>query len=228
MVGRAASIPEQFNIAQYFVERSLDEGRGDVVAVFYREHRLTYRRTWELVNRAANALERGGVQRLDRVLLLLHDSPAFAAAFLGAIKLGAVPVPANTLLLPEDYEFMLRDSGARSLVVERGLLQKVGPALAKLSGGQGRWGDLETVYVAGQLVGSGTTVEYPGGSERVNEPGYKSFDEEVDLSLPEAAAAPTHRDDPAFWLYTSGSTGRPKAAIHRHRDMVYCLEHYAG
>ena len=146
--------------------------RGDVVAVFYREHRLTYRRIWELVNRAANALRRGGVQRLDRVLLLLHDSPAFAAAFLGAIKLGAVPVPANTLLLPEDYEFMLRDSGARSLVVERGLLQKVRPALAKLRGGQGRWGDLETVYVAGQLPGSGTTVEYPGESERGNEPGY--------------------------------------------------------
>ena len=228
MVARAASIPEQFNVAQYFVDRNLDEGRGDFAAVFHREHRLTYRRIWELVNRAANALERGGVQRLDRVLLLLHDSPAFAAAFLGAIKLGAVPVPANTLLLPEDYEFMLRDSAARSLVVERGLLQKVRPALAKLSGGQGRWGDLETVYVAGQLLGSGTTVEYPGGSEQRNEPGYKSFDEEVDLSPPEAAAAPTHRDDPAFWLYTSGSTGRPKAAIHRHRDMVYCLEHYAG
>jgi benzoate-CoA ligase family protein len=228
MVGRAASIPEQFNVAQYFVDRNLDEGRGDFAAVFYREHRLTYRRIWELVNRAANALEGGGVQRLDRVLLLLHDSPAFAAAFLGAIKLGAVPVPVNTLLLPEDYEFMLRDSGARSLVVERALLQKVRPVLAKLSGGQRRWGDLETVYVAGQLLGSGTTVEYPGESERGNEPGYKSFDEEVDLSPPEAAAAPTHRDDPAFWLYTSGSTGRPKAAIHRHRDMVYCLEHYAG
>src|SRR5438105_651440 len=136
MVGLAASIPEQFNVAQYFVDRSLDEGRGDFVAVFYREHRLTYRRIWELANRAANALERGGVQRLDRVLLLLHDSPAFAAAFLGAIKLGAAPVPASTLLLPEDYEFMLRDSGARTLVVERGLLQKLRPVLPKLSGGQ--------------------------------------------------------------------------------------------
>src|SRR5437667_5456169 len=111
MSGRVVSIPEQFNVAQYFVDRNLDEGRGDVVAVFFRQHRLTYRRIWELVNRAANALERGGVQRLDRVLLLLHDSPAFAAAFLGAIKLGAVPVPANTLLLPEDYEFMLREAG---------------------------------------------------------------------------------------------------------------------
>src|SRR5438046_8401212 len=51
MVGRAASIPEQFNIGQYFVERSVDEGRGDVVAVFYSEERLTNRRTWDLVNR---------------------------------------------------------------------------------------------------------------------------------------------------------------------------------
>ena len=127
MSGRVASIPEHFNVAQYFVDCSLDEGRGDVVAVFYREHRLTYRRIWELVNRAVNALERGGLQSLDRVLLLLHDSPAFAAAFLGAIKLGAVPVPANTLLLPEDYEFMLRDRGARSLCSSAACFRKWGP-----------------------------------------------------------------------------------------------------
>jgi benzoate-CoA ligase len=49
----------------------------------------------------------------NRVLLLLYDSPEFAASFFGAMKIGAVPVPVNTLLRAPDYEFLLNDSRAR-------------------------------------------------------------------------------------------------------------------
>ena len=77
---RSHSIPEQFNAVQYFVDRNLDEGRGGKVAVLCDERELTYSQVAELVNRAANALAQAGVERLDRVLLLLADSPAFVAA----------------------------------------------------------------------------------------------------------------------------------------------------
>src|SRR5215472_7587696 len=108
-------IPELFNVAEYFVDRQLDQGRGDAVAIFYGEERITYRQLGDLVNRAANALRECGVGKSDRVLILLPDSPAFVAAFWGAIKLGAIAVPVNTLLAREELEFVLQDSGARCL-----------------------------------------------------------------------------------------------------------------
>ncbi len=206
----APSIPEHFNVTQYFVDRHLDEGRGDQVAVLYGEQKFTYQQLSEQVNRAANALRRHGVGRLDRVLILLRDSPAFVAAFWGSIKLGAVAIPVNTLLTTDEYEFMLRDSGARCLVVQDCLLDVVAPALGRLD-------NLKMVCVTGRDEAGHESFEA----------GHKNFEAEVAQSSPEAAATPTHRDDPAFWLYTSGSTGRPKAAIHLHHDMVYCLERYA-
>ncbi|MFQ5818106.1 MAG: benzoate-CoA ligase family protein [Terriglobia bacterium] len=197
------SLPEPFNVATYFIDRHLAHGRADALAVLYEDNRFSYRQVAEQVNRAAQALARAGLGREDRVLLLLLDSPAFVAAFWGAIKLGAIPIPTNTLLTSDDYEFMLRDSGARGLVVQDSLVEKVAPALARLS-------DLKTVWVVGAARS-----------------GYESFEAALAQSAPTAAAAPTHRDAPAFWLYTSGSTGRPKAAIHLHHDMVYCLETFA-
>lgn len=197
------SLPEQFNAAAYFVDRNLAEGRGDALALLCADQQLTYRQVADQASRAARAFARAGIGREDRVFLLLLDSPAFVAAFWGAIKLGAVAVPVNTLLMPADYEFMLRDSGARCLVVSDALWEKVAPVLARLP-------EVETLWVAGEAP-----------------PGAESFEAVLARSQSDAPAAATHRDAPAFWLYTSGSTGRPKAAIHRHRDMVYCLESFA-
>ncbi|HKS95013.1 MAG TPA: benzoate-CoA ligase family protein, partial [Terriglobia bacterium] len=202
---------------------------GDSTAVIAGDEQLTYREVATLVGRTANAFASGGVARGDRVLLLLLDSPAFVTAFWGAIKLGAVPVPANTLLRAEDYEFMLRDSGARGLVVDERLLGRVRPALDHLAahpeGGKGRWGALEAVWIASEAFG-GAPVGHP--SSAPPEPDvHRSFDQACAGSPPDSVAAPTRRDDPAFWLYTSGSTGRPKAAVHLHHDMVDCLESYA-
>jgi len=61
----------------------------------------------------------------DRVVILCLDSPAFVYAFFGAIKLGAIPVPANTLLIPRDLAYILRDSRAVAIVVSAPLLPKV-------------------------------------------------------------------------------------------------------
>jgi benzoate-CoA ligase family protein len=206
MASRALAIPEQFNAAQHFVDRHVDEGRGNKVAVLYRSQALTYGNVATLVNRAANAFVTNGIRRGDRVVLLLLDSPSFAAAFWGAIKLGAVPVPLNTVLPAADYEFILCDSGARGLVVHETLLEKIQHVLANA-----RPPELGNVWVAEGTPSAGLT----------------SFEEDLQRSSPDARTAPTHRDDPAFWLYTSGSTGRPKAAIHAHRAMVCCVEFYA-
>jgi benzoate-CoA ligase family protein len=69
-------------------------------------------------DRAAAALRGRGIERGDRVAIVLRDSPEFIAAFLGATKIGAIPVPLSTLARPDDLESMVRDCAARLVVTE--------------------------------------------------------------------------------------------------------------
>ena len=197
-------VPEQFNVAAYFVDRNVAEGRGDQVAIFSGERQLTYREVLEQVNRAGNALRALDVRIENRVLLLLLDGPEFVAAFFGAIKIGAVPIPTNTLLKPPDYEYLLNDSRAVVAVVSEALL----PQLQAVPRERLRY--LRHVVVVG-----------------ANPPGTLSYERLLAAAAPELEPEPMSRDDAAFWLYSSGTTGFPKGAVHAHRDMVVCAELYA-
>lgn len=196
------SVPEHFNAAEYFVDRNVTEGRGDNVAVLSGDATLTYRDVLAGVNRTGNALHTLGVEIENRVMLLLLDCPEFALCFFGAMKIGAVPVPVNTLLKAQDYRHLLDDSRAKILVVSEALLPAVEPVLADL-----RY--LRQVIVVGH-----------GGP-------HLSFGNLIASQPDTLDAAPTSRDDVAFWLYTSGTTGRPRAAVHLHHDLVFCAELYA-
>src|SRR5580658_5463832 len=103
-------LPREFNVATYFIDRHLREGRTNKVAIECGEERVTYRELFESVNRLGNALKRLGVRQEERVALLLLDTPEFGYCFFGAIKAGAVPIPMNTLLQPAEYQYMLNDS----------------------------------------------------------------------------------------------------------------------
>ena len=103
-------VPDRFNASTFFVDRHIAEGRGGKVAFLHEEGELTYAGLQELVNRAGNALRDLGVEPEHRVLCLLLDSPAFLATFWGAIKIGAVPIPINTMMRGQDYLYFLHDS----------------------------------------------------------------------------------------------------------------------
>ena len=92
----------------------------------------TYAEVLEQVNRTGNALKELGVRREERVTLLLFDSPEFVFNFFGAIKIGAVPIPTNTLLRSSDYEYMLNDSRAEVLIVSKPLLAQIEPIRERL------------------------------------------------------------------------------------------------
>ena len=144
-----AIFPDVFNAASYFVDRHVEEGRGHLVAIECGERRLTYRDVFEQVNKVGNALRSVlGVRREERVVLLMHDGPETIAAFFGAVKIGAVPVPLNTRWTARDYAFVLRDSSARVLVVSHEL---VGMALEAAR----RCPSLEHVVVAGGSADQG-------------------------------------------------------------------------
>ncbi|HEX5814149.1 MAG TPA: AMP-binding protein, partial [Methylomirabilota bacterium] len=87
------SLPAQFNVATWFVDRNVAEGRGGSPAFRYEDRVLTYADVLELTNRTGNALRDLGIGLEDRVLVLCLDAPEFLGAFWGAIKIGAVPIP---------------------------------------------------------------------------------------------------------------------------------------
>src|SRR4030095_2981258 len=104
-------------------------GGADRPAVVGPDGAVSYRELLALVGRAGNALRGLGVEPEQRVALLLPGRPQWAAVCLGALRIGAVAVPFNTRLRPEEWVVMLRDSRARVLVADAELLATLRPAL---------------------------------------------------------------------------------------------------
>jgi benzoate-CoA ligase len=196
-------LPASFNVASHFIDRHLVAGHGAAPAFLYEDRTLTYSDVGELANRTANALLELGVRMEDRVLVLCLDAPEFVGTFWGAIKMGAVPVPVNTLMRAADYLYFLNDSRAKVAVISAPLLAEVAPVLAQAP-------YLQHVLVAGGAAGA-----------------HLSWEDRVAKASASLDAADTSKDDAAFWLYSSGSTGFPKGAVHLHHDMVVCYETYA-
>src|SRR4051812_39661376 len=120
------AVPELFNAATYFVDRHAYEGRADTIAIECGDERVSYAALLDRVNRFGGALrDTLEVRAEERVLLLLLDTPAFHVAFFAAIKIGAVPVPTNTLWKTPDYRYVLNDSRARVAIVSEALLPRI-------------------------------------------------------------------------------------------------------
>src|SRR3954467_13819900 len=114
-------LPRDYNAAVDLLGRNA--GRGAKVAYIDDGGRCTYAELAERVDRAANALLAMELRREDRIGIAMLDCADWVALFLGAIKVGVVPVAMNTLLTPKDYEYQLRDSRARALFVSEPLLK---------------------------------------------------------------------------------------------------------
>src|SRR5262245_59181361 len=111
-----------YNATTDLLDRHLAEGRGARIAYRHERGTTTYAELAQRVDAAGQALRALGLEPEQRVLLLLQDTIDFPAVFLGAMKLGAVPVPVSTMLKPADYAFLLEDSRARVAVVSEALL----------------------------------------------------------------------------------------------------------
>src|SRR5919106_1028158 len=104
-----ATIPKRYN-ASLLLDRNLEAGRRDKAAILWGDETLTYGEVFARACGAGAALRELGVARGERVLLVMDDNPGFPAAFLGAMRIGAVPVPVDTLR--DDVAFWLYSSGS--------------------------------------------------------------------------------------------------------------------
>jgi fatty-acyl-CoA synthase len=185
----------------------------DRTAIVYYGTELSYRRLREEVEGLAGYLQEDlGVAKGDRVILYMQNSPQFVVAFYAILRADAAVVPVNPMLLTEEIEHYVRDSGAKVAIVGQELHERISPFV----NGDG----LQTVIVAA----------------------YSDYVPETDLNVPEVASAPrrdvggipwgealgTGRsprpstagpDDLSCLPYTSGTTGRPKGCMHTHRSL---------
>ncbi|BCU80588.1 acetyl-CoA synthetase [Polycladomyces abyssicola] len=203
MYYRGIGIP--YNAATRFIDENVEQGRGDKTAIYFEDRQVSYKELQEMTNKTGNGLKSLGVDLENRILLLCHDSPEFIASFFGAIKIGAVPVPVNTMLHPTDYEYFLNNSRSKVCIAHEDLWEKI-KHLRK------RFHYLQHVVVIGDTVDKREVIPYS-----------RWMEEESGL----LESAHTVKDDTAFWLFSSGSTGSPKGIIHLQHDMEYALDHYA-
>jgi acetyl-CoA synthetase len=155
---------------------------------------------WELKrlsNRLANGLKNAGIEKGDRIGILLSQSPETAITHIAAYKIGAIAVPLFTLFGTDALEYRLSNSEATCLVTDEANLPKVTEIRERLP-------LLKVVIVAGGKTGG-------------NVPGFWDLIEKESCDF---TPAETQADDPALIIYTSGTTGPPKGALHAHRVLL--------
>ncbi len=192
-----------FNVTVPLLDRNLAEGRGDKVLVCWRDRQLTFGQVAENSLRMAGEFRRLGVEPGERIMLLVKDVPGFYYGFLGAIRMGAIPIPVNYFLRHHDYAYMLRDSAAKVVMASPDVLDEIIPAMES---------DGENVTV--RIVVEGARD------------GWLDLDDLLAGAEAAAEPEPTGPESDCFWLYSSGSTGDPKASVHQHKDMIYTSQYY--
>lgn len=192
------NFPADYNAASLLFD-NITAGRSGRIAIRSDLGDMTYGALAAEACRYRNALASLGLDRGDRVLLFMDDTPAYAAAFFGALAGGLVPMLINTLSPAELIRFFFEDSDARAAIVDHAFVEAFDPGLC------------ETIIVV-----NGPAPDGMKGPDWI-----ACFPDE-------AAIAPVGPDAMAFWMYSSGSTGRPKGVVHNHRDIAYTIEGYSA
>ena len=190
--------------ASTVIDGWLETGSGDKpVLITADDATWTANQLYAAVCNVATNLTEIGVGRGDRVVMVLDDTPAFPATFLGAMRIGAIPVPVNFLARAEDLGYVLEDSYAVAVVMDHAFVDTFRSQVDARP-------HVQLVIANGDA---------PDGA--------MSHDRWMSAGSNPIEAVATHADDVAFWLYSSGSTGRPKGVVHRHEDLGATVRHYA-
>ncbi len=193
-------VPKYYNIGVDVCDKWADQ-RYRLALIYEDEKGQVEKYTfWDLKqfsNRLANALQHYGLNRGDRVGILLPQCPETALAHIALYKLGAIAVPLFTLFGPEALEYRLNNSGAKVIITD-------GPNLEKVLEIKNRLPELKTIIC---------TQDKP-------QEGIIDFQQSIEKGSSSFTPVRTKAEDPALIIYTSGTTGPPKGALHAHRVVL--------
>jgi acetyl-CoA synthetase len=195
------SVPPRFNIAEVCCGRWARQ-TPRAVAIRY-EHEdgrrltLTYGQLQQAAHRLSQVLRAQGVQRGDRVAIVMPQRVETAVAHMAVYQLGAVAMPLSMLFGPEALAYRLAHSEAVAAIADETSLDKLLEARPEAPA-------LRTVIAAGAAQGRGDL----------------DWDAALAAVRPEFVPVDTAADDPAVLIYTSGTTGPPKGALMPHRALV--------
>jgi 4-hydroxybenzoate-CoA ligase len=193
------------NASLYFLNRHLEEGRGDNIAFregFGNKRSITYAKLADRSALVAGAFVNIGITREDRVALLVLDQIEYPELFWGGLKAGVIPVLLNTLLTTPVYDTILRDCRATCLVVSHELFDVIAPVLVK------------NPFIRKVIVIGGSAPD-----------GHLSYSGFLEGAMSQEAVE-VSADECAFWLYSSGSTGLPKGVRHVHGSLRATADTY--
>ena len=173
----------------------------DKTAIIFRDQRISYAELDRRANQVANALIGLGVQKGDRVGLLIHNLPLYVEAYYGILRAGATVVPMNVLYKAGEVSYIMRDSGAKALLTFGPFTQVAMEAKAEAP---------ELRYLIAATPGA--------------VPGALSWAETIGAAPETPPGVAVSEDDVAVFSYTSGTTGRPKGAMLHHGALLANIE----
>ena len=195
------TIPQAYNASRILFD-NLSQGRGARLALTGPGGTRTYAQLCAEASRWGHGFQSLGLKRGDRILMFLDDTPAYPAAFFGAVRSGFVPLLINTLTPPDLLQFYLSDAGAAVAVADAEFTPRFNAEACK------------DTPLQSLIVVNGAAGEHAVPKTLISEQWLPGFATEL-------AEADTDRDEMAFWMYSSGSTGRPKGIVHLQHDMAY-------
>jgi benzoate-CoA ligase family protein len=199
-------IPEQVNLATYYLDENLIHGRGQRIAIYYRGDTYTFCDLGALTNRIGNVLKDLNVGLEDRVLLVLQDSPEWVASWFAIMKIGGVATHAYTYLQPSDYEYFLNYVRPRVVIADATTIQRL------------REGARNSRFPKAVLIAGENLPELRKGEYSLNAL--------IQSASSKLEAEPTSRNDLAFWNFSGGTTGKPKGVPHLHFQAVIGFESF--
>ena len=172
----------------------------DRVAYRCRDESQTFAETEARVARLAAGFEAQGIAAGDRIAILMHNSIAFVEVFWAAARLGAIAVPVNFRLAPDEVGFIVDDCGASMLVVDAANSAVAGTVLTSRP---------DVAVVVTDALPVDVSLRARGLEQLIAE--HAAAEQRPRVGL----------DDPAFIIYTSGTTGRPKGAVLSHANLLH-------
>jgi benzoate-CoA ligase family protein len=195
------TIPDRYNASRILFDNLL-HGRGDRLALTGLAGTRSYKELCADASRWGHGFQSLGLKRGDRILMFLDDTPAYPAAFFGAVRAGFVPLLINTLTPPDLLQFYLSDAAATVAAADADFCSRFDAVACKDT-------PLHTLIVV-----NGNAGDHAAPDAIAADAWLRNFSTDL-------AEADTLRNEMAFWMYSSGSTGRPKGIVHLQHDMAY-------